>query len=59
MTPDLFTAADQRRRERELELQVMELRLALANLLAASRGCWHVQARKAKRNAMDLIKRAA
>lgn len=57
--PDLFTLAEQRRRERELERQVMELKLALANLLAASKGVWHVQGRKAKRNAMDTLKGAA
>ena len=56
---DLFTSADQRKRERELEREIMELRIALANMIAASRGCWHIQARKAKRNAMDLIRRAA
>lgn len=59
MTSDLFTAADQRRREKQLEARIMELEIALANMLAASRGVWHVQGRMAKKRAMELIRRAA
>lgn len=59
--PDLFTA-ELRRLEREnraLRQRNLDLELALANLLAAARGAWHIQARVAKRNAMNMMKRAA
>ncbi|MBK8467866.1 MAG: hypothetical protein IPL32_18800 [Chloracidobacterium sp.] len=61
MTPDLFTC-ELKRLEREIKAlrnENDELRMAVANLLAAARGAWHVQARKAKANALKLIKRAA
>ncbi len=58
---DLFTC-ELKRLEREIKAlrnENDELRMAVANLLAAARGAWHVQARKAKANALKLIKRAA
>jgi hypothetical protein len=37
----------------------MELEICIANLIAAAKGVWHVQGRRAKANALKLIKRAA
>jgi hypothetical protein len=61
MTPDLFTStlAALERENRALKARNMELEICIANLIAAARGAWHVQARKAKARALELIKRAA
>ena len=52
---DLFTAADQRRRERELEAEVLELRLLLANALSALRPRWDIQARSVRKQIRERI----
>lgn len=44
---------------RALRAERDELRMAVANLLAAARGAWHVQARKAKANALKILRQAA
>lgn len=61
MTPDLVTTTLQRleRENRALRAERDELRMAVANLLAAARGAWHVQARKAKANALKILRQAA
>lgn len=61
MTPDLFTTTLQRleRENRALRAERDELRMAVANLLAAARGAWHMQSRAAKRRALELLRKAA
>lgn len=61
MTPDLFTQSIARleRENRALRERNQELEICVANLLAAARGSWHVQARKAKAHALKVIRRAA
>lgn len=58
---DLFTTTLQRleRENKALRVENAELRMAVANLLAAARGAWHVQARKAKANALKILRHAA
>ena len=61
MTPDLFTntLSQLERENRALRARNMELEICIANLIAAAKGVWHVQGRRAKANALKLIKRAA
>ena len=65
MTTDLFNVQLEREvkalraENKALRQENMELRLTASMLLTAARGAWHVQARVAKRRAMNLIKRAA
>lgn len=65
MTTDLFSVQLEnevkalRAENRALKAQVMELRMTAAMLLSAAKGVWHVQARVAKRRAMDLMRPAA
>ena len=42
---DLFTAAEQRKRERQLEAHVAELELIIADFMSVTADLWNVQAR--------------
>jgi len=55
MSQDLFTSADQRKRERELERENLELRLLLANALSALKPRWDVQARAVRKQIRERI----
>ncbi len=42
----------------ERDARISELQIHIANLIAAARGCWHVQARMAKKQAMKFLRAA-
>ena len=65
MTTDLFNVQIEREvkalraENKALRQENMELRLTASMLLTAARGSWHVQARVAKRRAINLLRAVA
>lgn len=52
---DLFTAADQRKRERQLEAHIGELELLIADFMGITADMWNVRARGVKARAKKLV----
>lgn len=42
----------------ERDERIAELQIHVANLIAAAKGCWHVQARMAKKRAIECVRAA-
>lgn len=42
----------------EKDRRISELEIHIANLIAAAKGCWHVQARMAKKRAIECVRAA-
>lgn len=42
----------------ERDKRISELEIHIANLIAAAKGCWHVQARMAKKRAIECMRAA-
>lgn len=52
---DLFTAADQRKRERQLETHIEELELLIADFMGLTSDLWSARARGVKARAKRLV----
>jgi hypothetical protein len=52
---DLFTAAEQRRREKQLEAHVAELELLVADFMGITADLWSIRARGVKARAKNLV----
>ncbi len=52
---DLFTAADQRKREKQLEARISELELLVADFMGITADLWSIRARGVKARAKSLV----